>query len=276
MLSRAEHAYADERVEHDGDLHLAAAHVADIGRLIDDLRPRFECEAARADGDDRVEPGNRGADSHAAEAEFCDRGAQNSRIEFIMQRLYEFGVEEATETRSADDDDAVIFSHEIADRLDFRLSKGDFRHDAGSSDQVERLSLRPDVGQRRLGRGKRALIGKLDDLLDLLPDCLVEPLELLSLDEADDHKFACHAQYRIIAPKPRFQVRILLRNFTVPSVPYVGDAGHERRPLAPRPGDGADLDEGGAAPAHGPLPGVLGNTPDRAEVHSVHAGGGKA
>src|ERR1700704_6960195 len=64
MLSRAEHADADERMEHDGDLHLAAAHVTDIGRLIDDLRPRFECEAARADGDDRVEPGNRCADSH--------------------------------------------------------------------------------------------------------------------------------------------------------------------------------------------------------------------
>ena len=139
VLCGAGEANADEGVEHDRDLDLAAAHVGDVGRLVDDLWPSLECEAAGADRDDRVEPGHRGADAHAAKAELRDRRAQDARLEFVVQRLDIFGMEQAAEARAPDDDDALVLAHQVADRLDLRLAESDFCHDCASSGQIDRI-----------------------------------------------------------------------------------------------------------------------------------------
>ncbi len=87
VLRGTGYADSDQRMEHDRDFDLAAAHVGDIGRLVDDLRPGFECKAAGADGDDRVETRHCRADAHPAKAELGDRCAQDARLELVVQRL---------------------------------------------------------------------------------------------------------------------------------------------------------------------------------------------
>ena len=129
MLRGAGYADADQRMEHDRDLDLAAAHVGDVGCLVDDLRPGFEGEAAGADGDDRIEARHRRADAHAAEAKLGDRRAQDARPELVVQRLDVLGVEQAAEARATNDDDALVFAHQVADCFDLRFAEGDVRHD---------------------------------------------------------------------------------------------------------------------------------------------------
>src|SRR5262249_55210335 len=114
---------------------------------IHDLRPGLEGEAAGADGDDRVEAADGRADRHAAEPELGDRRAQDPGIEFVEQRLHEFLMQEAAEQPAADDDDALVGAHEIADRLDLRFAEGDVSHDPApeayaSEDARERALLR--------------------------------------------------------------------------------------------------------------------------------------
>ena len=157
MLRGAGDADADQRMEHDRHLDLAAAHVGDVGRLVDDLRPGFEGEAAGADGDDRVETRHRGADAHSAKAELGDRRTQDARPELVVQRLDVLGVEQAAEARAADDDDALVFAHQVADRLDLRFAERDFGHDRARSDRIEgsTAARRGSAPLTSRGRGSR-------------------------------------------------------------------------------------------------------------------------
>ena len=148
VLCRARDANADQRVEHDRHLDLAAAHIGDIGRLIDDLRPGFEGEATGADGDDRVQTRHRRSDAHPAKAELGDRRTQDTRSELIMQWFDLPCVEQATKSPAANDNDAFVFPHEVADRLDLRFAECGFRHNRALLIEWRGL-VRPNVGHCR-------------------------------------------------------------------------------------------------------------------------------
>ena len=50
-------------------------------------------------------------------------------IELVVQRLDELGMEQAAETRAADDDDALVVAHQVADRFDLGFAERGLRHD---------------------------------------------------------------------------------------------------------------------------------------------------
>ena len=129
MLRSAGNTNSAQRLKHNGHFNFPVAHVKDVRRLIDDLRPCLESKTAGADGDDRVEACDRRADGHAAESQFRDGRAQNAGIEFVEQRFHIFRVKQSAESRATDNHHVFVRAHEIANRFDLGFAEHCFGHD---------------------------------------------------------------------------------------------------------------------------------------------------
>ncbi len=73
---------------HQGDVVLAARHVADLGRRVDDLVQGKDREVEGHHLDHRPQPQHRRPDPDPGEARFADRGVHDALVaEFLQQTL---------------------------------------------------------------------------------------------------------------------------------------------------------------------------------------------
>src|SRR5437588_9478134 len=133
MLRGGAAASADHRADHHRGLCLAAEHVAELGGLVEDLVEADAEEIAEHQFGDRSEAGDRGAGGGAHDRGFGDRRVDDARLaKFADEALGDaedaaIGValtlrRGATRDILADDDDARVAAHLLAERFVQRLA----------------------------------------------------------------------------------------------------------------------------------------------------------
>ena len=110
MLRGAARAAADRGPEQDRKLGLAAEHVVDLGRLVNDLIHRHERECHQPPVDDRAVSRSGGADRHAGQRTFRDRRVAHAPVAELLQQC--------RRRLRRKMKDLVVAAHFLRDRLD--------------------------------------------------------------------------------------------------------------------------------------------------------------
>jgi len=74
--------------EHDRDIELTTGHVADLGRVVDDLVNRHEGEVERHEFNNRAKTTHCGPDGQAAEAVLGNRGVDDALGTELVQHAF--------------------------------------------------------------------------------------------------------------------------------------------------------------------------------------------
>ena len=121
MLRRDEAAAADRGAEQDRERHLAAEHVVDLRRLIDDLVHGDKTERDLPPIGDRAEAATRGTDRHTGEGGLSDR----RRLDPLFAKL----LQERRDCVGRHVEDLGVAPHLLGDRLERGLVVGQLSHD---------------------------------------------------------------------------------------------------------------------------------------------------
>ena len=115
--------------EHDRDVELPAAHLEDLGGVVDDLIDRDQREVEGHELDDRPQPDHRGADADAGEPHLGDRRVDDAALaEALEQALGDLVRAVVVADLLAHDEHVGVAVHLLAHGLVERLAIADDGH----------------------------------------------------------------------------------------------------------------------------------------------------
>ena len=248
---------------HHGGIHLAVAHVAELGRLQEDLPRRFEGEIGEHQVRHGAGAGRRGADRGGREALLGNRRVDHAvGAEFGPQAL---GVGEAAAAFAgafAEIEDGGVGAHFFGDAVAHRLEPALLEGGAGrlrpqGLGWIEGIGV--DMLPHRRGVGLGRVAGKLQRLLHQFFDVGLDVAEILGGRDAEvlNQAFAVHVDGVALDPGVDFLLRTVGADDRVALVVADGAVG-------------SALEEGRAAAAARAFAGLPHGEPDREHIVAVH------